>query len=146
MSVIRTKPLSTHRHRGQSLVEFAVVIPLFLLLVFALIDIGRLVYINNALSEGAREAARWGSVQSRAQTAAGRTSIQAYAVSSLTAVPNAIVTASCLNDPGIPPGTNVACDILVVQVSSQVTMLTPIVSQFIGPRMYTATTTVTVNE
>lgn len=145
MSVMRSKRTSAHRSRGQSLVEFAVVIPIFLLLVFGLIDMGRLVYINNALSEGAREAARWGSVQSRSQTAAGLTSIHDYAVSSLTAVPNPTVTPSCLPDIGIHPAPSTACDILVVQVSSQVTMLTPIVAQFIGPRTYTATSTVTVN-
>ena len=143
---MQTKETSKRKSRGQALVEFAVVIPLFLLLLFGLIDIGRLVYINNALSQGAREAARWGSVQSRAQTAAGLTSIQTYAVGQMTAVPNPTVTASCQSDPGIPPGTNVACDILVVQVSAQVTMVTPFVAQLVGQRTYTATSTVTVNE
>jgi Flp pilus assembly protein TadG len=140
MNVTCAKSPFRTRARGQGLVEFAVVIPIFLLLVFGLIDMGRLVYINNALSEGAREAARWGSVQSRSQTAAGLTTIQTHAISALAAVPNPTAAASCTSSPGVP------CDILVVSVSSQVTMLTPIVSQFLGPQTYTATSKVSVNE
>jgi hypothetical protein len=44
--------------RGQSLVEFAVVLPIFLLVVFGLVDVGRLVYTNATLSQAAREGAR----------------------------------------------------------------------------------------
>ena len=50
------------RH-GQALVEFALVIPIFLLMLFGLIDIGRLVYLNATLSQAAREGARVGSVE-----------------------------------------------------------------------------------
>jgi len=43
---------------GQTLVEFALILPVFLLVVFGLIDVGRLVYTNSALSQAAREGAR----------------------------------------------------------------------------------------
>lgn len=46
------------RQRGQALVELALVVPVFLLVVFGLFDGGRLVYTNSALSEAAREGAR----------------------------------------------------------------------------------------
>lgn len=49
--------------RGQSLVEFALVIPIFLFLLFGLIDVARLVYLNSTLSQAAREGARVGSVE-----------------------------------------------------------------------------------
>ena len=49
--------------RGQSLVEFALVLPIFLLIFFGLIDVGRVVYLQNAFNEAAREAARYGSVE-----------------------------------------------------------------------------------
>ena len=53
-----------HDHRrGQSLVEFALVLPVFLLLVFGLIDVGRFVYTGSVLSQAAREGARVGSVE-----------------------------------------------------------------------------------
>lgn len=50
------------RGRGQSLVEFAVVVPLFLLLVFGLIDVARLAFTYVSLSNGARELARSASI------------------------------------------------------------------------------------
>ena len=46
------------RHRGQSLVEFAFVFPLFLLLVLGLVDVGRAVWHYNTTSYVARDAAR----------------------------------------------------------------------------------------
>jgi Flp pilus assembly protein TadG len=49
--------------RAQALVEFALVFPIFLLLLFGLIDVARFVYLNNAFNEAAREAARYGSVE-----------------------------------------------------------------------------------
>jgi Flp pilus assembly protein TadG len=48
---------------GQSLVEFAMVVPIFLLLLFGLIEVGRYVYLNNAFNAAAREGARFGSVE-----------------------------------------------------------------------------------
>lgn len=47
-----------HGQRGQGLVEFAMVLPVFLLALFGLLDVGRLVYANSALSQAAREGAR----------------------------------------------------------------------------------------
>jgi Flp pilus assembly protein TadG len=50
------------RTKAQSLVEFAVVVPLFLLLLFALLDFARLAFTYVSLSNGAREMARMASV------------------------------------------------------------------------------------
>jgi Flp pilus assembly protein TadG len=44
-------------------VEFALVLPIFLLVFFGLIDVGRLVYMNSVLSQSAREGARIASVE-----------------------------------------------------------------------------------
>ena len=46
------------RPTGQSLVEFALVLPLFILLLFGVLDVGRYVYMNSVLSQAAREGAR----------------------------------------------------------------------------------------
>ena len=56
-----------HKQRGQAIGEFALVIPLLFLMIVGLLDIGRIVYVNNALAQGAREGARWGAVQGRAR-------------------------------------------------------------------------------
>jgi len=58
------KPRRQHRRlRGQSLVEFALILPIFLLVLFGLVDMGRAVYANSTLSQASREAARLVSVQ-----------------------------------------------------------------------------------
>lgn len=44
--------------RGQSLVEFALVLPIFMLLLFGIIDGGRLVYANNEMAQATRAVAR----------------------------------------------------------------------------------------
>lgn len=51
------------RPRGQTLVEFALVFPLFIAMLFGLIDVGRLVYQHSTLSQAVREAARTAAVE-----------------------------------------------------------------------------------
>src|SRR2546423_5161542 len=46
------------RRAGQSMVEFAVLAPVFFLLLLGTIDLGRAVYTYNAISNAAREGAR----------------------------------------------------------------------------------------
>lgn len=46
------------REQGQGLVEMAVILPIFLLIIFGLLDVGRLVFTNSSLSQAAREGAR----------------------------------------------------------------------------------------
>lgn len=59
------RPLANQPQAGQTLVEFALVLPVFMLVVFGLLDVGRLVYTHYAISQAAREGAR------RAATEAG---------------------------------------------------------------------------
>jgi Flp pilus assembly protein TadG len=44
--------------RGQAMVEFALVVPLFILLLVGLFDVGRAVYAYNTVNNAAREAGR----------------------------------------------------------------------------------------
>ena len=46
------------RGRGQSLVEFALVLPIFLLLFFVVMDFGTAIFTYNSLTNAAREGAR----------------------------------------------------------------------------------------
>jgi hypothetical protein len=58
--------LSARRQRsplGQGLVEFALVLPLFLLIILALFDTGKGVYSFNTISQAAREGARLAAVE-----------------------------------------------------------------------------------
>jgi len=45
---------------GQSLIEFALALPLLLLVVLGLIEMGRLIYIYSAVTTASRDAARYG--------------------------------------------------------------------------------------
>lgn len=47
------------RSSGQSLVEFALVLPLFLLIIIGMVDVGRAIWANNSVANAAREAARY---------------------------------------------------------------------------------------
>jgi hypothetical protein len=49
-------------HRGQALAEFAIVLPIFLLLILGVVDFGRAIYQYNGVSQAAREIARVTSV------------------------------------------------------------------------------------
>jgi Flp pilus assembly protein TadG len=132
-----------HRSDGQGLVEFALVFPILMLLLFGLVDVGRLVYINNALAEGAREGARYGSVAGHANVVNG---IQNYTTGMMAAVPGPSVTVTCTwansGQPASPCGPN---NILTVTVSATVTMLTPGIGSLIGPRTLSATSVAVVN-
>jgi len=45
--------------RGQALVEFALVFPIFVLLMVGIFDFGRVIWVNDTLSTASREAARY---------------------------------------------------------------------------------------
>jgi Flp pilus assembly protein TadG len=132
--LLRPGPLS----RGQALVEFSLVVIPFLVLMFALVDLGRLVYINTSIAEAAREGARWGSVQGRSLNATSRTVVGAHTRSMTSAVPDPVVTVTCEDPFGNVRPTCSTGAVLVVQVDSSVGMLTPFLSQLIGPRTYSA--------
>ena len=65
-----------HRFRqtevGQSLVEFSMILPLFLVLLFGLVDFGRAFYTWLLVTNAAREGARIAAVQSDAATVDAR--------------------------------------------------------------------------
>jgi len=53
---------TSSRPRGQSLAEFAIVLPIFLLVVFGMIDIGRVIWATDNITNAAREGARYASI------------------------------------------------------------------------------------
>lgn len=50
------------RSRGQGLVEFALVLPVFMVILIGMVDLGRAIWANNSAANAAREAARFASV------------------------------------------------------------------------------------
>ncbi|HEX4898618.1 MAG TPA: TadE/TadG family type IV pilus assembly protein [Candidatus Limnocylindrales bacterium] len=52
----------SRRQRGQGLVEFALVLPIFTAVLLGMIEVGRVVWANNAVANAAREGARYAAV------------------------------------------------------------------------------------
>jgi Flp pilus assembly protein TadG len=135
----RTNP---SKKRGQALVEFALVIPLLLLLVFGIIDAGRLIYTYNTVANAARNGARVAIVnQSTSGTATcDTTAVTAYAVGC--AISSGIglgLTGANVSVAYRDPTDTTTCTVLsigciaVVDVTGQFQPLTPVIGQLIGP-------------
>jgi hypothetical protein len=56
------RPARGRLDRGQGLAEFAIVLPVFLLVVFGMIDVGRVIWATDDITNAAREGARYASV------------------------------------------------------------------------------------
>lgn len=54
----KSSRIPRNRRSGQSMVEFALLVPVFMLLVLGLVDTARVVYYYNVISSSAREGAR----------------------------------------------------------------------------------------
>jgi Flp pilus assembly protein TadG len=111
------------------------VAPLLLLFIIGIFDIGRLVYINNALAQAAREGARYGSVQGRSSDPEA---IRAHVLGAIAAVPAPVVNVTC--SPTCRPGSTLA-----VEVETSVAPVTPLISQFVGPIDLSSTSTMGIH-
>jgi Flp pilus assembly protein TadG len=89
----------TRPRRGQSMIEFALVLPIFLLIVFGLFDIGRIVFLKVELENAVREGARTG----RVLDPFNQTTVQ-NRVKAQPGLANATVSATC-NTSGCPYGS-----------------------------------------
>lgn len=147
----------THRRdRGQALAEFALVLPIFLIFLFAIIDVGRFVYTANTLSNSAREAARVGSVGVRPTECGGMSRvacIQRIARDRSWALPGTITTTvTCERvglgggTSGVPASTCRSGDLLSVRTELPFTVVTPIVGQVLNGVIVAGETRVTVNQ
>ena len=54
--------MMNQKTKAQSLVEFAILLPIFMLVVLGIFDLGRVIYTLSALHNAAREGARYGAV------------------------------------------------------------------------------------
>ena len=154
------------RTRGQSLVEFALVLPLFMLLLFGIIDISRYVFTLNTLNQVARESARVGSVQTwptECAALARDTCIDRVARGRALAVNlnTGLVTTAAPSSAGVQAvcrhlatnGTQSVVafsdcrsnDLLTVTLHSNFTLVTPGVGQFLQKLNLTGESQITLN-
>src|SRR5512145_72814 len=59
---MKFKKLAPKKNAAQAIVEFAIVLPLLLLLLYGLLEAGRLLFIYSSVVNASRQAARYGSV------------------------------------------------------------------------------------
>ena len=152
------------RARGQSLVEFAFVMPVIAMLAFAFIDIGRAVYALNTITTAAREGARVAVVnqldpvngpwQCNPQRPVedvnnpGWTFRGCAIEAGLTAgVTHSDITISYAPPPGVTltcSGTLTVGCIATVTVTTHYVPITPVAGQLIGPITFTSTSSMPV--
>jgi Flp pilus assembly protein TadG len=121
------------RQQGQALAEFAIVIPIFLLILFGIFDVGRAVYAYSSVTNAAREGARLAIVNQDTASVGNRAADQATAL--------AVTTTVEFRQPGPNPDAvnNPACSTLgigciaVVRVSTSWSALTPLIGTLLGP-------------
>lgn len=126
MLMLKTRQDSTGR-RGQSLVEFALVAPLLLMVVFGTFDLGWAVYAKNTITNSAREGARVGVVVSKSD-ADIRTQVK-HTAAALGLTDAQIVISPAGNASAPYRDHQIA---LTVTVNYTYTPLTPIIGQILG--------------
>lgn len=125
------------RERGQSMVEFALVLPVVLLLIFGLLEFGRVINAEITAGHCANELARFGTVQT-GNTATIEGKIRTYAYSSTNPVcPTFNLSNSSLNiTVGVtyPSTASVgAGKAVTVAIAYPVNIVTPIIKGFFRP-------------
>jgi hypothetical protein len=99
------------RSRGQSLVEFSLILPIFLLILAGILDFGFMLNARMTLISGTREAARWAVVQSDPMTIPGDyNSSSGHLGGNLPGLVWANVSYNVACIPGNPPVNN--CDFI----------------------------------
>jgi hypothetical protein len=134
------------------------VLPFFAILMFGIIDLGRLVFAANSLNNGAREGARFAAVGVRPAECASQSReqcAQTIAVTRSWGVDRSLVTvtAKCFRvvatDPLPVEVSMVDCrsnDLINVHTQAPFSLITPLIAQFVGPFNLQGEAEVVVNQ
>lgn len=133
--------------RGNVLTEFALVVPLFLWLVFAMCDCGRLFFVETTLQNAVRQAGRYavtGSHQPDPKHAGQQLSridsiIAAAQAAAIGIDISTIQISSVVGGRGSAGGPG---DTILISLTSNVRLVTPLVSSFFNNGIYTFTVSV----
>lgn len=134
---VRRRPHLRPRSRGQALVEFALVIPLFLVLVIGTFDLGAGVFAYNSVTNAAREGVRL-AIVNQDQTAIETRAIESTAIAE-TQAPN-VVVAFHRPGPNADPTLNPQCSspipvgcVAIVSFQTTYRPFTPIIAAIVFP-------------
>jgi len=114
MILKRFRKSRVHGERGQSLAELALVLPIFLILVFAIVDFGMGFHAWITVTNSAREGARVGAVRADSATIEGRVRDTS---SSLDQAKLSVAVTNAQGDPG---------ESVVVDVDYSYDLITPL--------------------
>ena len=117
--------------RGQSLVEFALVLPILALFLLGTIDVGRILWAHNTIAAAARDAARYASVGD------ANSDLQQVITSETSALQGGVSWS--VN----PADTRTSGDTVQVSISYPVSLLDPLMAAFLGSH-FTVASTVTM--
>lgn len=117
-----------YQERGQDLVEFALVLPVFLLILIAIFDFGRAIYAYSVVASCAREGARDGII-----LADDDDGLSAADVDAIKAAVEETAIAISIDPSRLTINvTEPTSDTVRVQVNYTFELLTPLVAQVIG--------------
>lgn len=136
--------------RGQALAEFAIALPLFLILILGIIDFGRMILIHSAVVSASREGARYGAAAGdlggpRIDCPGIRNAVRGATGSLVTVTDNQIqisyvdgaggpTTASCEPHGTGPIASEIdSLDRVVVRVTVPYQAIVPMVHAIVGP-------------
>lgn len=130
--------LFRNQERGQTLVEFALILPIFVVVLVGIFDGGRLVFAYNTVSNAAREGGREATVNQTITDIQDRAAQHAIALDISAA--DVDVDFRTPGQPSTPGSCNSALNssaifgcLAVVQVSYEYFAATPIIGGLIGP-------------
>ena len=138
---MKTEP----RSHGQALVEFALVLPIFLVLILGVFDFGRLIFLHTSMTNGAREGARLATVNQDVSMIEERIEAQNAMIAPTISInfyvppddPHGAPTEPC---DAVP---DVGC-LVIVELEGEFNAITPIIGSIIGAIGVSAATTSTV--
>ena len=123
--------------KGQAAVEFALVLPILLILIFGIIDFGRILYTKNALTSLSQEAARHASIYYGSENDA---TLQNYVIDNAGTLNESSFTGNAVT---FTPSRTSGSDV-VVTLTYELFYITPIVNLIPGvdnPFYITSTST-----
>lgn len=129
----------SRRSSGQSLVEFALIFPIFMLLLLAVFDLGRAVFVYNGLTNAAREGVRLAVVNQNEDLVSQRATAAAFGNGlSNSGDPGLVDYYKQLPDQADPTNNDVCTTIsvgcmAVVRAQSEWSPITPLIGNIIGP-------------
>lgn len=131
---------------GQTMVEFAMVAPLFFLLIFGIIEYGRLFFTQMELEEAVQEAGRYASTGNSEGGLTRLASIEAVlqqdAVNINVPIAN-IQISSLINGVWVSGSAGGPSDTVLIQVTMNMNLLTPMIGQYFPDSTYTFTASTT---